>query len=210
VDYFYGWLMILFASLLGSMIPGISFALVLRNTLRSSRMTGVWTAFGLALGMSIYALIVLLGLAVLILHNPILANIIRFGGAIYLAYIGIQCLLAKHERRDAENGLPASKMIKHHAAFRMGFLTNMLNPKVILFFLALFTQFIYPGMPLVVQSIYGATVVLVEFFWFSFVAILLTHPQLNRYFQSVSCWIERCSGVILLLISLRLVVMHAL
>ncbi|NNM58948.1 MAG: LysE family transporter [Legionellales bacterium] len=206
VSYFDSWLMILSASLLGSMIPGISFALVLRNTLKSSRATGIWTAFGLAMGMSIYALIVLLGLAIFIMHNTVLSNFIRWGGAAYLAYIGIGCILTKKKKHKTAILKNENLVISAKKALGMGFLTNLLNPKVMLFFLALFTQFIHPDMPATLEWVYGLTIVLVEFLWFSFVAILLTHPVLHHKFQRSSHWIERCSGVILLLISTNLIV----
>jgi len=204
MHYFYGWLAILCASILGSMTPGISFALVLRNTLKSSRASGIWTALGLAMGMSVYVLIVLLGLAWLILHNPILSNLIRWGGAAYLAYIGINCLLAKPRLLNMSVAEEKTPAILPGKALRMGLLTNLLNPKVMLFFLALFTQFIHPGMPAAVAWTYGFTVVIVEFCWFSFVAILLTHPVLHQHFQAQAHWIERGAGVVLLLIALVL------
>jgi RhtB (resistance to homoserine/threonine) family protein len=205
MSYFYGWLTILSISLLGAMIPGISFALVLRNTLHSSRSTGIWTAAGLSAGISVYTLIVLFGLALVILHNTFLMNAIRWGGAAYLAYIGIHCLLAKPKNLKNIN-VHSGTRISTLKALRMGFLTNLLNPKVMLFFIALFTQFIHPDMPAAISWIYGLTIAIVEFSWFTFVAILLTHPLLFKHFQKVSHWIERLSGCILLFISLHLVI----
>ena len=201
MTYLSSWFLLLLASLLGSMVPGISFALICRNTLRSSRSTGVWTACGLAMGMSVYIFVVLLGLAYLILHNVFLSSLLRWGGAFYLAYVGIICLLAKKRQIKNEGITPIQKKLSITTALRMGFLTNLFNPKVMLFFIALFTQFIHPGMPSSISWIFGFTIALVEFFWFSFVAILLTHPLLQQHFQSMAHWIERASGVVLLIIS---------
>jgi threonine/homoserine/homoserine lactone efflux protein len=204
INYFYGWLSLLSISMLASMVPGISFALVLRNTICASRTAGIWTSVGLAIGMLVYVSAILLGLA--FLKNENLYHIIRWGGAFYLAYVGIGCLQSKSMNLQ-ENTLPQHrKTIPPTSALRMGFLTNLLNPKVMLFFLALFTQFLHPNMPVSIGWIYGFTVAFVELCWFSLVSIILTHPVLYHRFQMYSHWIERASGITLLLISSHLMI----
>ena len=79
----------------------------------------------------------------------------------------------------------------------MGFLTNALNPKATLFFLALFTQVISPGTPLFVKALYGAEMSVATFLWFALVATLLTHKRVNRIFSSAKFYLEKAFGVIL-------------
>lgn len=208
MNYINDWLSISLASLMASMIPGISFTLVFRNVLRSSsRSVGVFTALGLSLGMSVYAGMVVFGLAYVIVNNILFMKILRYAGATYLIYIGINCLFSKPRmlKINSENGSKIIDNMSFIKALIMGFTTNILNPKVILFFLALFTQFVAPGTKKMVLIFFGTTSVFIEFIWFSCVATILTHNVLRNRFYSISHWVERCSGVILLLISARLV-----
>jgi threonine/homoserine/homoserine lactone efflux protein len=85
----------------------------------------------------------------------------------------------------------------------MGFLTNLLNPKVTLFFLALFTQIFRPETPPIIQAFYGLTMVGLEIGWFSLVAVLISQRRVN-VFASVSHWVERATGATLVVLGLRL------
>jgi threonine/homoserine/homoserine lactone efflux protein len=191
---------------MASMVPGLSFALVFRNVLRSSsRIVGIMTAIGLALGMAVYVGIVVFGLAYMIIGNNILMNVLKYSGALYLAYIGFCCLGSKAKILDNTICDTGVTHLSNKKSIMMGFFTNVLNPKVMLFFLALFTQFVKPNTPRVFLFAYGSTSVLIELLWFSLVAIVLTNQVLQAKFYKISHWIERLSGIILLLISVKLV-----
>ncbi len=82
-------------------------------------------------------------------------------------------------------------------AIRMGFLTNALNPKATLFFVALFTQIINPNTALGIKVLYGAEMSVATFVWFAVVASALTHRRINRLFLGVRTHLERVFGVIL-------------
>jgi threonine/homoserine/homoserine lactone efflux protein len=90
------------------------------------------------------------------------------------------------------------------SAMRIGFFTCLLNPKVTLFFLALFTQIIHPNTPLWLQMLYGLTVAVIELLWFTLVAVLISQPAIKRRFLSVSHWFERVMGAMLIWLGLRL------
>jgi threonine/homoserine/homoserine lactone efflux protein len=84
------------------------------------------------------------------------------------------------------------------------FFTSLLNPKVTLFFLALFTQVISPETPLVAKVVYGLTVVVIEFAWFAAVALFVSSAPVKRRFDAVSHWIERITGAFLIVLGVRL------
>ena len=90
------------------------------------------------------------------------------------------------------------------SAVRSGFLTSLLNPKVTLFFLALFTQVISPETPLSAKAAYGLTVVGIEFGWFALVALFVSSAPVRRHFDAASHWAERATGAFLIALGVRL------
>ncbi len=95
------------------------------------------------------------------------------------------------------------------AAFRIGLLGNLLNPKATLFFLALFTQIVQPATPLVAQAVYGATVAAVALVWFAVVAVVVSQQIFRRHILAVSHWLERLTGAALIVLGVRLAVAEA-
>lgn len=196
------WLTIFTAGCLVIMSPGPNFFLTLRNSIAHSRQAGIYTALGLATGDFIHIIFWLIGIGVIISKSILLFNLLKWLGAAYLIYIGIKSLQAKkHQDNFVENN---SSKLKPFIAFRSGFLTCLLNPKVTLFFLALFTQIIRPGTPLVVQMIYGLTIVGIELIWLVFVSTVVSQATIKRRFLSISHWLERIMGAVLIFFGLRL------
>ncbi|MBD2088724.1 LysE family transporter [Microcoleus sp. FACHB-1515] len=198
------WLTIFTVSFLVISGPGPNFVMTVRNSLGHSRRAGVLTALGLAIGDLLHVAFWLIGLGVLISRSILLFNTLKWLGAAYLIYIGIQALRARPQSAEAVaiDRFPISDL----KAIRMGFLTSALNPKVTLFFLALFTQMIRPETPVPVQVIYGLTVASVEFGWFAIVAIVLSQSAIRRRFLAVAHWVERLMGAVLIALGLRLAV----
>ncbi|MGL6051165.1 MAG: LysE family translocator, partial [Aeromonas salmonicida] len=89
------WLALAAICVMGAISPGPSLALIIRNTVQGGQGHGVATALGHGSGVGIYALITALGLSVLITQTPLLFDLIRYGGAAFLAWLGIKALLAK-------------------------------------------------------------------------------------------------------------------
>ena len=190
--------------LLAVMSPGPDFAMVLRNSLVYSRRVGIFAAVGLGLGILLHVAYSLLGIGLIISQSILLFNIIKFLGAGYLIYIGLKSLFARQqpqEESDSEQ-LP-EKEVSSAAAIRLGFLTNALNPKATLFFLALFTQVISPETHLVVKMLYGIEMSVATFLWFSVVALLLTHTRVNSIFAKVKHHIEKVFGVVLIALGIK-------
>ena len=88
-------------------------------------------------------------------------------------------------------------------AIRMGFLTNVLNPKATLFFLSLFTQVINPQTPKFIQVLYGLEMCLMTFAWFTFVATILSHPIIKLKFARIQHRLEKVFGVVLIALGLK-------
>ena len=133
------WLFIATAIVL-VLTPGQDTFFILGRSLASGRPAGIAAALGITVGSIGHTLLAALGLSALLATSPYAFMAVKFAGAAYLFYIGVRALLSR------TNGLPASEGGAiddgRWSAFRQGIITNLLNPKVALFFLALMPQFI--------------------------------------------------------------------
>ena len=119
--------------------PGPDFVVICRNSLVYSRQTGIYSALGLTLGILVHASYSLIGIGFIISRSIVLFSLIKYLGAAYLIYLGYKSLIAKPEREILRQSRPqTSKDMSKLAAVRIGFINNILNPKVTLFFLILF------------------------------------------------------------------------
>ena len=182
--------------------------MTLRNSLIYSRESGFSNALGVATGDLTHITFWLIGIGVIISKSIWLFNLLKWMGAIYLIYIGIKSLQARKQQNSSveRNNLPKLKFLE---VFRHGFLTCLLNPKVTLFLLALFTQIIRPETPLVIQIIYGMTIVGIELTWLGIVAAVISQPVVRCRFLSFSQWFERIMGATLIFFGLRLALAKA-
>ena len=128
------------ATLALNLTPGPDMLYVVARSVGEGRAAGVASALGIAVGCLVHTLLVALGLAQLLVAVPAAYDVVRFGGAAYLVYLGIRAILAR-PAADAEAPPRASR----GAIFRQGIVTNILNPKVALFFLAFLPQFVDAG-----------------------------------------------------------------
>jgi RhtB (resistance to homoserine/threonine) family protein len=192
--------------LLSVISPGPDFAMVLRNSLVYSRRSGIRVAIGLGLGILVHVTYSIVGIALIISRSIVLFNAIKLLGAGYLIYIGVRALVSsKPAPPDASAQIePDDRHMTTLAAIRTGFLTNVLNPKASLFFLALFTQVISPHTPVGIKVLYGVEMSLMTIIWFSFVAISLTQKPVRKVFRRIQHRIERVFGVALIALGLKI------
>ena len=205
--FFSDWLTVFMVGTIAIITPGPDFALTLRSSLVHSKRTGIYTAVGV--GNTVHAAYCLIGIGAVISKSILLFSLLKWAGAAYLIYLGIKSLKAKKIVLSAQaNGQAnrSKKDITSWAAFRIGFFGNLLNPKATLFFLALFTQIVRPSTPIVVQAVYGFTVAALSIIWFALVATVISQRTFKNYVLSVSHWLERITGVALILLGLRLAV----
>ena len=183
--------------------PGPDFIMISRNALLYSRRSGVYTALGLTLGLLVHITYSLVGIGLIISKSLILFSILKFIGAGYLLYVGFKAIRAKESKTTIE--LDAAKnYISKFAAVKMGFITNVTNPKVTLFFLSIFTLVIQPTTPFFIKMIIGAEMSIVTFLWFAFVAVLLSHGLIKKQFVKVQHYVERFMGVLLIILGIKL------
>lgn len=189
--------------LLAVISPGPDFAMTVKNSIVYSRKTGIYTAVGLGLGILVHVTYSLVGVGLIIAQSILIFSIIKFIGAGYLIYIGLKCLKSQ-KKSPAEISEQKREDITGASAIKTGFLTNALNPKATLFFLSLFTVVINPETPIIYQIIYGIEMACMTFFWFSGVAMILSHSKVQGKFIKIQHWFERCMGAALIALGIKL------
>ncbi|CAH0532413.1 Threonine efflux protein [Vibrio stylophorae] len=194
------WLSLLFVCLLGAMSPGPSLVIVAQHTLASGRKQGVLTAWAHALGIGFYALLTLMGLALLIEAHPTAFRVVSYAGAAYLIWLGIGALRSTH---GIGAKLAAGKPAPWYAGMRDGLAISLLSPKIILFFTALFSQFVSPSQGQEGAFLIVMTPWVVDGLWYTLIACLLSHPKFLPWVRRRAVMIDRLSGIILIALALR-------
>ena len=136
------YLLFIIMSICLIILPGPDTAMATKNTLVAGKVGGVKTVFGTCIALLIHTLVAVIGLSALIVKSALLFSIFKYVGALYLIYIGIKALLAVRNKENLDtNDLSLNNENEHTSCFRQGFLTNLLNPKVAVFFLTFYHNF---------------------------------------------------------------------
>ncbi|MBD3655105.1 MULTISPECIES: LysE family translocator [Marinobacter] len=195
------WLTVVTICILGAMSPGPSLALVLKQTLTGGRGNGMITAVTHGLGVGLYALLSIIGLAAVITASPLAFSVLQWGGALYLAWLGFRGLTARRSETDALPDAPTTA-----SAARDGFLIVFLNPKIAVFFIALFSQVVGADTSFLAKLGYAATAMVIDGGWYLVVAWLFSNPRWLGILQRHTLWFERLFGAILVGLAGRLVI----
>ncbi|WP_417605669.1 LysE family translocator [Oceanimonas baumannii] len=199
---FSSWLALAAICIMGAISPGPSLAVVIRNTVRGGQGHGVLTALGHGLGVGLYALITALGLALLITRNPLLFDVIRYGGAAFLAWLGVKALLARPQPEAADD---AGHQVRGHQGAFEGFMVAFLNPQLAIFFVALFSQFVRADTGWQQGGIMMLTAGGIDALWYVLVALLLSRGPVLGWLREKSFVIDKLSGLVLLALAIKVV-----
>ena len=184
------------AHLLAAASPGPDFALVVRQSLAHGRRAGIWTSLGIGTAILVHVTYAILGIGLLLRTYPVAFMAVKFAGAGYLAWIGTTALIGG--KAPSAQGGAAPKEPRRRSAWTSGFLTNAFNPKVTLFFVAIFAAIVDPSTPRLIQSAYGLWMSLATMAWFILVTVFLTREPLRSAFLRCGQWIDRTMGVVLI------------
>ncbi|WP_108445896.1 LysE family translocator [Halomonas denitrificans] len=143
-----------------SMSPGVDTLLVIRNTARGGWRDGVATSLAICCGLFVHATVSALGISLILLQSAWAFGLLKLAGAAYLVWLGVASLLAARRGQ----GLPVVAVGTERASVplwrpvREGLLSNVLNPKTVVFYMAFLPQFIAPGDPALAKSLWLAGV----------------------------------------------------
>jgi RhtB (resistance to homoserine/threonine) family protein len=192
------------AHLLAVASPGPDFAMVVRQSLAHGRRAAVWTSIGIGSAILVHVTYALLGIGIVLRTYPAAFVAVKFAGAGYLAWIGVKAMRSPRRRELAGSPPGAAAELSlaagpnPRAAWRTGFLTNLFNPKVTLFFVAIFASVIDPATPKVIQGAYGVWMSLTTMAWFTLVSVFFTRAEFRRAFLKGGHWIDWAMGVVLI------------
>ena len=186
-----------------TILPGADMALVTRNVLAVGRRRAMLTIAGICAGCVIHATASALGLSAILATSATAFNVVKTLGAGYLIWIGIQSIREAGQPAPVTAGDSARRA--RLGPFLQGFLTNILNPKVAVFYLTFLPQFISPGEPVLRRSLLLASIhIAMGFVWLTAYAwfidrlgAVLTRPR-------VKAWLERVTGGLLIALGARL------
>ena len=164
--------------------------MVLRNTLSGGKRQGVLTGIGHGLGIYFYAGLVVTGLAVALAAAPQVELALSYGGIVLLVWLGYSSLTSSGETPQEVN-------VSGRSGFISGFLIAFLNPKIAVFFLAVFSPFLRLEAAGLERAILALTAGTVDTLWYVLVALFLSGSVLTRY----AAVIEKTMGVLLLLLA---------
>ena len=185
--------------------PGADFAIVIKNTLQSGKTTGLATAFGVGLGILVHMAYTLFGVAIILAQSETLFSLVKYAGAAYLLWFAYRSFQSRKTDTNPVNALKHIEL-SFLQAVRQGFVVNVLNPKVTLFFVALFTNIVSPSTPLWIQVSYGLWLSFYTMLWFALVAWGFSRQVVLIWYRQHGHYFDWAMGCILLLIAARLIV----
>jgi len=194
------WLSLATICILGAMTPGPSLAMVLKHTVSGGRLNGIVTSITHGLGVSLYAILTVLGMAVLIKETPWLFNMIRYTGAVFLLWLAFKAFTAKSSLAKINQD---KQIVSLKQSAYEGFLIAFLNPKLAIFFLALFSQFIDASASWQQKLLMVLTVGSIDTLWYCLIAAILSHSLFLDKLRRNMRWVEKATGIALLGITAR-------
>lgn len=185
-------------ALLASVSPGPDFAIVAKNALSQNRKMAILTSLGVGSGMLFHAAYCILGFAVIIANSPFIYSLIKYLGASYLIYLGLKSLFSKNNQLAERVQFQASDSSGALKAFLDGLLTNVLNPKVTLFILSIFTVIMNSEVSRLAQVGFGIEIACITTVWFVFLSVGLTHQSIYQKINTVQHVVNKIIGCILI------------
>ena len=188
--------------------PGPDTLYVLARSLGQGRRAGVVSAVGICCGFLVHITAAVIGLSAILMTSALAFAAVKFVGAGYLIYLGIRTLMDRARGLD----IPQLTAAAYHRLFRQGFMTNVLNPKVALFFLAFMPQFVDPARSTVTLQVivYGLIDMALCLVWLSTVAVIAGSARRwlvqQRSFWSVQRWF---TGGVLVFLGIRLLLVES-
>jgi len=189
--------------------PGADTLLVLRNAIRGGWTDGVATMFGISSGLLVHASLSALGLSVLLQRSAEAYQVVQWIGAAYLIWLGIDSWRRSRHVPDEESATAMADSsplpVAPRRSFGEGFLTNLLNPKVALFYLALLPQFVGSGTGALPRSLFLASIHIgMGVLWLGVLSLTVNASRRWVRRGGVRRWMERVSGSLLLALGVRL------
>ena len=190
---------VIITCLLGASSPGPSLVLVSKNSISNGKFSGTLTGFGHGLGIFIYAFISIIGLGIINSISSQIIDYITIFLALYLIYLAIKIF---NEKKTKDNNVSKKILFQN---FLDGFLICFLNPKITIFFIAIFSQFITNELSLIDKFLLASIASIIDFFWYTFISIIVGNSMIRRFLDK-GAFLNRISSITFVIISLFIII----
>lgn len=193
------------AVIIFAITPGVDTIYILNRTITQGRPAGLYSTFGILSGVLVHTTLAAFGLSVILAKSAAVFSMVKYMGAAYLFYLGIAKLF--FSRDSISDKIKTSKKESMLKIYTSGVIANVLNPKVALFFLAFFPQFVDPSYKGAISPFIslGIIYIIIDLIW----CILLTigasffaHKVINN--EKTGLWMNKISGGIFILLGLKI------
>lgn len=199
------FLTFLFAIAILTMTPGLDTMAVIRNSSRGGFSDGVITSFGICCGLFVHATLSAIGISVILQQSAMLFSAMKMIGAAYLIYLGAMSLKAGIKPQGLEVVMSGKQALNWKKSLREGFLSNVLNPKTAIFYLAFLPQFVDPTGNALMQSLFMAMCHFVlAMIWQTLIAYMVEKARQLIAKPRVNAWLESMAGGVMVLLGVNL------
>ena len=190
---------VILVCLLGAMSPGPSMVVVINNAIFKNRYHGVLTSFGHGIGIGAYALFAVIGVAMVIKTNLFIFNSIKVLSIIFLIYLGVKSIASKSklnfDNKDLKGGM---------GSFFQGLSISLLNPKIFIWFVAIYSQFMSVDNNLFFNTFLIFTAGIVDTIWYIILTFLVTSNVALEFIKNKSILIQKIIGAVFIIIGATL------
>ncbi len=192
---------IIIVCLLGAVSPGPSMAVVINNAIFKNRFHGILTSLGHGFGIGIYALFAVLGIALIIKTNLFVFNGIKFISIIFLIYLGVKSINSKSKLDFGKYNLNGGI-----ASFSQGMSISLLNPKIFIWFIAIYSQFMSVDNDLFFNTVLVITAAIVDAIWYITLTLLVTSKIALDFIKNKNSLLQKFVGIIFIAIGFLLLI----
>ena len=196
---FFLWSQFAIVCLFGAMSPGPSLALIIRNSINFNRTSGIVASIAHGLGICLYATVTVMVLEYILKNSEIIFFVIQICGSLFLIILGLIFVFKKNN----ENQIETFEI--NSSSFAQGFIIAIINPKILIWFTAIYSQFIDINASLLNKTILVLTPSIIDAIWYSLVAILVTGYGLKEILNKNKFVIKKIIGILLILIAFSLI-----
>ncbi|WP_448622652.1 threonine export protein RhtC [Dickeya fangzhongdai] len=182
--------------LIALMSPGPDFFFVSQTAVSRSRREALMGVLGITLGVLVWAAIALMGLHLLLERMAWLHRLVMIGGGLYLCWMGWQMLRSALRKREQQESDVMVALPQRGKTFMRGFLTNLSNPKALIYFGSVFSLFVGDDVGAAARWGLFALISLETLLWFSLVALVFALPVMRRGYQRLAKWVDGLAGVL--------------
>lgn len=192
---------IVIVCLLGAMSPGPSMVVVLNNAIFKNKFNGILTALGHGVGIGIYAICAVIGIGLILKTNLFLFNLLKVFSIIFLLYLGVKAIYIKGKLDFSQNSIKSGSK-----SFIQGLSISILNPKIFIWFLAIYSQFMSVNNDFILNLFLVLIASTVDALWYILLVIIVTSKSVIEFIKDKYLLAQRIIGIFFIIIALVLII----